>query len=294
MSMFSRLFSWLQKDPPAQTASQVPAAATPPSSAPPPTPSVAAGASFPNRAALDAWVASQNQNVGLDFVWLKKDGVGGIGFYTQPDGTITTKQPPAAPPVYVPTTWTVAAVTPPIATITVAAPAVVDLGGAPPTQENLTAYGQKNIAIAGEIPGFVSYGLNMQPPASSVLQAFMTWSAAIAARASNLANVLGFQPGGDAFTSNGKEYSATAIMAKFNALDPWQQAAAISTDTIVMTAVSVSMGRTPAWTAFCSDRMAAGRGIYYMGPGSFNNATGVLTWYDVNGGAQVANVGAFY
>lgn len=121
MSFFNRFWNAVRHGEYADTptVSPAPAAVAPSTLAPPPVETVAAGAAFPNRAAFDAWLPTTTLNVGLDYKWVKQDGVGGVGFYTQPDGSIT-KTPPVVP------LTVVAAVAPP----TVVAPVAPD----PPPQ----------------------------------------------------------------------------------------------------------------------------------------------------------------
>ena len=111
MSFFSRIWNSLRYGhyadavtPPSPAAAAplaTPAAPASSSVAAPPA-AVAPGVSFPNRAAFDAWLPTTPLHVGLDYVWMNQYGIGGIGYYTQPDGSISTEPPKPAFAPYVP------------------------------------------------------------------------------------------------------------------------------------------------------------------------------------------------
>src|ERR1043165_3786239 len=110
---------------------------------------------FMTRSEFDQWVKGQNLNVGLDFKWVKSDGEGGIGFYTQKDGTISTVQPPAQSPQP--------------ATVTTTAPT------APAQEETAVQFALRNhldvarfVQFSNTFPGGTTW--------TDMLPAFATWT----------------------------------------------------------------------------------------------------------------------
>jgi hypothetical protein len=161
------------------------------------------------------------------------------------------------------------------------------------TRDNMLAYMAARDYPSYEQENAIAYALN--GGYKTCQTGLMAYSAAIAGRASGIAGSAAAKlpAGGDAFTTGGVTYSAQQIMAKVNALDEYQKAAAM-TDAIVATAIEFAMGDTPEWQTFVNSHMAEGNANFWMGPNGFNGVTGQMRYFDETSTPHDVNVGAFY